>query len=135
MLEALGYEYAYYLRIVRELLPDLDLRETRVIGGGARSKLLNQIKSDILGVPYVTLNREEFAVLGSAILAGYAVGVFDDLAATAQRFTQATGRTGPDMANHAYYQPFVDQYIRLLDVTKPVFDDLAGIPEPPGVEK
>jgi hypothetical protein len=39
------------------------------------------------------------------------------------------------MTNHAYYQPFVDQYIRLLDVTKPVFDDLAGIPEPPGAEK
>jgi xylulokinase len=135
MLEALGYEYAYYLRIVRELLPDLDLRETRVIGGGARSRLLNQIKSDILGVPYVTLNREEFAVLGSAILAGYAVGVFDDLAATAQRFTQTTGWTEPDPTNHAYYQPFVDQYIDLLDRTKPVFDALAEIPELPGTEK
>jgi sugar (pentulose or hexulose) kinase len=64
--------------------------------------------------------------------AQYAVGVFDDLAATAQRFTQTTGRTEPDLTNHAYYQPFVDQYIQLLDMTKPVFDALAGIPEPPG---
>jgi xylulokinase len=129
MLEGIGYEYAYYLSIVRGLLPDLDFHETRVIGGGARSKLLNQIKADILGVPYVNLNREEFAVLGSAILAGYAVGVFDDLATTAQRFTQTTGRLEPDMDNHAVYQPFVKEYINLFDVSKPVFDALAGIPD------
>jgi xylulokinase len=129
MLEALGYEYAYYLSIVRGLLPGLEVRETRVIGGGARSKLLNRIKSDILGMPYVTLNREEFAVLGSAILAGYAVGVFNDLAATAQRFTQPTGRVEPDMGNHAYYQQFVKEYIRLFDLTRPTFDALANIPE------
>lgn len=130
MLEGLGYEYAYYLGIVRGLLPNLDFHETRVIGGGARSRLLNQIKADILGVPYVNLNREEFAVLGSAILAGYAVGVFDDLATTAQRFTQTTDRIEPNMDQHALYQPLVKEYINLFAVTKPVFDALAGIPEP-----
>jgi xylulokinase len=108
--------------------------ETRVIGGGARSKVPNQIKSDFLGVPYVTLNREESSVLGSVILAGYAVGVFDDLAATAQRFTQPTGRTEPNMNHHAYYQPLVEQYIRAFDSTEPVFDTLASMAELPGTE-
>jgi xylulokinase len=131
ILEALGYEYAYYLKIVRSLLPGLQVRETRVIGGGARSQLLNQIKSDILGVPYVTLNREEFAVLGSAILAGYAVGVYTDLADTAQRFTQAVGRIEPDMGRHAYYQHMAEVYITLFDMTRPVFDALAAFPDHP----
>jgi xylulokinase len=134
MLEALGYEYAYYLKIVRSLLPGLQVRETRVIGGGARSKLLNQIKSDILGVPYVTLNREEFAVLGSAILAGYAVGVFTDLADTAQRFTQTTGRIEPNMEHNAYYRHFAEAYASLFDATRPVFDALAAIPDPAYLE-
>ncbi len=128
ILESVGYEYAYYLGIVHGLLPDLTVQETRVIGGGARSRLWNQIKADILGVPYVNLNREEFAVLGSAILAGYAVGVFDDMAATARRFTQTTTRLEPDQERHAQYQPLVNQYIRLFDVTKPVFDALAALP-------
>jgi xylulokinase len=132
MLESVGYEYAYYQGIVRSLLPALDFRETRVIGGGARSKLWNQIKADILGVPYVNLNREEFSVLGSAILAGYAVGVFSDLAATAQRFTQTTTRIEPDMDNHRAYQPFVEQYVKLFGMTKPIFDALAAIPETGG---
>jgi len=130
MLEGVGYEYAYYLGIVRGLLPDLDFRETRVIGGGAKSNLWNQIKADILGVPYVNLSREEFGVLGSAILAGYAVGVFDDLAATAGRFTQTTDRTEPNMDNHTLYQPLVEQYVRLFELTRPVFDALAELPEP-----
>lgn len=130
MLESLGYEYAYYLRILRGLLPEGDFREARVTGGGARSALLNQIKADILGLPYVRLNREEFSVLGSAILAGYAVGVFDDLAATAQRFTQPTERIEPDIAAYKLYQPYVDEYIKLFEATKPIFDDLAAFPEP-----
>jgi xylulokinase len=130
MMEGVAYEYAYYLGIVRGLLPDLEVRETRVIGGGARSRLWNQIKADILGVPYVTLNREEFGVLGSAILAGYAVGVFDDLADTAQRLTQATDRVEPDRGNQKIYQPLVREYINLFDLTRPVFDALAAVPEP-----
>jgi len=125
MLEGVGYEYAYYLGIVQSLLPELDVQETRVIGGGARSRLWNQIKSDILGVPYITLNREEFGVLGSAILAGYATGVFDDMAETARRFTQTTQRIEPDMQAHARYQPLVAQYVRLLNIAQPMFDTLA----------
>ncbi len=130
MLESLGYEYAYYLRVLHSMLPDGDFLEARVTGGGARSALLNQIKADILGLPYVRLNRDEFSVLGSAILAGYAVGVFDDMAATAQRFTQPTERIEPNMAMHARYQPYVDEYIKLFEATKPIFDDLAAMPEP-----
>ena len=128
ILEGVAYEYAYYMDIVRELLPELAVQETRVIGGGARSALWNQIKADVLGVPYRNLDREEFAVLGSAILAGHAVGVFDDLATTAQRFTQTTTRTEPNMQIHAGYRPLVDEYVRLFDLTKPVFDSLAVLP-------
>lgn len=131
LLEGVGYEYAYYLGIVRGLLPELDIRETRVIGGGARSQLWNQIKSDILGIPYVNLSREEFGVLGSAILAGYAVGVFDDLATTAKRFVQTTHRVEPNMANHSFYKPLVHEYIKLLDVAQPIFSALDAAPEAP----
>jgi len=49
MLEAVAYEYAYYLGIEKALVPGAEFRETRVIGGGARSQLWNQIKSDVLG--------------------------------------------------------------------------------------
>jgi len=129
LLEGVAYEYAYYQGIVRGLLPDMAFTETRVIGGGARSRLWNQIKADVLGVPYVNLSREEFSVLGSAILAGYSVGVFTDLAATAKSFVAATARVEPDPARHAAYGPLAEEYVRLFEVTKPVFDRLASAGE------
>ena len=76
----------------------------------------------------MTLNREEFGVLGSAILAGYAAGVFDDLAQTSQRFTEESTRVEPNRENHEFYQPLVEEYIRLFDVMKPTFKTLASLP-------
>jgi xylulokinase len=134
ILEGIAYEYAYYLGIEKALLPEAEFKEARVIGGGARSQVWNQIKADVLGLPYVRLNREEFAVLGSAIVAGYAVGVFDDLKATARRFVETTDRIEPRPDYHRFYQAYVEQYITLLSETAPFYRRLAALPEPPGKE-
>jgi xylulokinase len=131
MLEAVAYEYALYLGIEKSLVPDLQFREARVIGGGAVSQLWNQIKADVLGIPYVQLSRGEYAVLGAAIVAGYAAGVFADLKATARQFVHPTSRLEPRPEYHRYYQHFVKLYISLFAATRPVFQRLAEIPAPP----
>ncbi len=132
MLEAVAYEYATYMAIEKSLLPDLQFREARVIGGGASSKLWNQIKADVLGLPYVQLNRQEYAVQGAAMLAGYAVGLFGDLKATARRWVQETSRVEPRPEYHEYYKPFVEIYARLLTDLGWLYGGLAEIPAPPG---
>ena len=53
------------------------------MGGGASSTVWNQIKADVLNVPYQRLQQDEFGTWGSAMIAGKAVGVFDDLAEVA----------------------------------------------------
>ncbi len=130
----MAYEYALYLAIEKALLPDLEFSEARVIGGGAASKLWNQIKADVLGIPYVQLSREEFAVLGAAIVAGYAVGVFTDLKATARGFVHPTSRVEPRPEYHEYYKPLADLYAALISDMKPLFQRLSGIPSPPQKE-
>jgi xylulokinase len=134
MLEAVAYEYALYLAIEKALLPDLEFSEARVIGGGAASKLWNQIKADVLGIPYVQLSREEFAVLGSAIVAGYAVGVFTDLKATAGSFVHPTSRVEPRPEQHEFYKPLADLYAALISDMKPLFQRLSQIPMSPHKE-
>jgi xylulokinase len=52
------------------------IHEIRSTGGGARSSLWNQIKANVCNLPVVTLANEETALLGDAILAGVASGVF-----------------------------------------------------------
>ena len=112
VLESVAYEYAYYLGILRDLIPGLSLTEARVVGGGARSPLWNQIKADVLGVPYQPLKGNEFGSWGSAMIAGKAAGVFGDLTGVAYEHALAAGeRIEPDSSTHAVYQPLVAQYI------------------------
>lgn len=122
VMESIAYEYAFYLRAVREIAPNYDPRHAINIAGGARSPLLRQIKADALGVDYHTLEREEFGTLGSAIIAGHAVGLFPDLAETARRFAGKPGavtKSRPKMT--AAYAPYVETYIDALATLSPFF--------------
>jgi xylulokinase len=122
IMESIAYEYAFYLRAVRTIAPAYDPSYAINIGGGARSPLLRQIKADVLGIDYRTLAREEFGTLGSAIVAGHAVGLFPDLAETARRFAgSATATTRPDAATSTAYGPYVEAYIDCLDTLSPLF--------------
>ncbi len=116
ILESVAYEYAYYLNILKELIPELNLTEARVIGGGAQSSFWNQIKADVLGVPYLRLARTEFGTWGSAMVAGKAAGIYDDLAQVAYDHAAAAGTpTEPDLKNHHQYQVHVKRYIELQE--------------------
>ncbi len=114
ILESVAFEYAYYLGILREAIPHLTLSEARAIGGGARSDLWNEIKANVLGVPYQRLQRSEFGSWGSAMIAGKAAGIFDDLAEVAAQHAQPLSepvRPQPDV--HAAYQPLAARYIEI----------------------
>lgn len=121
VLESVAYEYAYYLNILKDLIPELNLTEARVIGGGAQSGFWNQIKADVLDVPYLRLARSEFGTWGAAMIAGKAVGIYDDLAEVAYKHAVADGRAiHPDQDRHQEYQAHVNRYIELQS-------NLAGI--------
>ena len=113
VLESVAYEYAYYLSILHELVPALSLSEARVIGGGARSAVWNQIKADVLGVPYQPLKGSEFGSWGTAMIAGKAAGIFGDLVLVAHEHAHPEGEAlEPDVKNHLEYQQLIAQHIR-----------------------
>ena len=92
-------------------------------GMGARSTSWNQIKANVLNVPYRRLNRSEFGTWGSALVAGKAVGLFDDLAARAEETTQTTGDPiQPDASLQRLYTPLIEQYIRMQSDLSAYFD-------------
>jgi xylulokinase len=114
ILESIAYEYAYYLKILMEALPELVLVEARVVGGGARSALWNQIKADVLNVPYQRLKGNEFGAWGAAMVAGKAAGLISDLAAHAEQTAILNGKPFyPDQENQALYAPLIDKYIAM----------------------
>ena len=114
ILESVAYEYAYYLKILLELLPELKLVEARVVGGGARSEVWNQIKADVLNVPYQRLKGNEFGAWGAAMIAGKAAGLINDLAAHAEETALLNGSPSlPSKINNEIYKPLIEKYIAL----------------------
>ncbi len=69
---------AYLLRANLDTIErtGIAIHEIRSAGGGARSRLWNQIKADVCNRPVETLANEETALLGDAVLAGVATGLF-----------------------------------------------------------
>ena len=129
IMESIAYEYALYLRAVREIAPGYDPKFAVNIGGGARSDVLRQIKADTLGFEYRCMDREEFGTLGAAIVAGHAVGLFPDLRETARRFagnTRVVAEARPEIT--AAYEPYVDSYIDALETLSPLFKRMSRRP-------
>ncbi|MEZ4560557.1 MAG: FGGY-family carbohydrate kinase, partial [Caldilineaceae bacterium] len=127
LLESMAYDYAGGLASIRHHAPGGVSGDVTVIGGGARSPLWNQIKADVLGLRYHVLANADRATLGSAIMAGHGVGIFPDMAATAQTMRHVTGTTLPDPARHGRYQPMAATYRDAYGHLDGVFRQLAGV--------
>ncbi len=127
ILEAIAYDQYLMYQALMESYPDMKVKEVIAYGGGSQSPLWNQIKADVMGLPYVCLARDDVSALGNAILAGYAMGIFDDLTETSERFIQRSARYEPDPKAHQQYQQYVAYYQSLLKQTEPAFADLAAL--------
>jgi len=93
----------------------MSVSEIRALGGGARSGLWNQIKADVTGVPFVTLESAESACLGAAILAGTGSGIWTDIGQACSRVVKIKDRFLPDPRITAVYDTVYSQYISLYD--------------------
>ena len=123
VLESIGYEYALYDRILSECTGSRT-QEIYVIGGGAKSALFNQIKSDILGVRYTTLSTADTGAWGMAIVAGYAVGVYSDMAEAANRAVQKTADYVSNAEHHQAYTHFAQLYPETLTALHGIYRKL-----------
>lgn len=127
ILEAVAYDQYLQFQTFKATNPGLDVQAVTAYGGGSKSALWNQIRADVLGVPQVLLDKEDLAPLGNAILAGYALGIYDDMAATSERFVKRTKRFDPQPEMHELYQEYAAFYAELLDKTAPSFADLTAL--------
>jgi xylulokinase len=121
---------AYMLRRNLELLADAGATadEVHAHGGGARSALWCGIKADVTGLPVVTLEGEDAAVRGDAMLAGVAIGAFRDLEQARSAMVVSGRRFLPDPANREVYDTGYRRYRELFDALRPAFaaDDAGG---------
>jgi xylulokinase len=118
MLEAVALEYGIYKRTLQLLYPGLRLAEVRVVGGGEKSELWNQIKADVLGSRVLQINRAEGAPLGAAMLAAYGIGLIKDLNKTAGQWIAVKKVFRTTRSHSAHYQKRLNRYEDLLNIVK-----------------
>ncbi len=114
---------AFMLRRNLELLAGAGATadEIRSHGGGARSPLWNQVKADVCGRPVLTLEGDDAAIRGDAMLAGVAAGIFTDLDEAGRVMVSTNRRYAPDPAAHAAYDEAYERYIELFEALRPLF--------------
>jgi len=83
-LEGLCCQLRYALEILTECT-GFDARGIRLVGGGARNALWNQLRADVTGLPVTTIAAEEATVLGAAIFAFMGAEVFSSVEEGRQR--------------------------------------------------
>lgn len=124
IMEGIGYEYRLYLDIIRHSIPELETKQILAVGGGAKSYLMRQIKADILGIPLTTISRADTGVMGTGIIAGYAVGLFDSLEDTVGKFVQPVSAILPNAKATESYERFCQIYKDNFSILKPIYKNL-----------
>ncbi|MDR0380824.1 MAG: hypothetical protein LBH86_02335 [Oscillospiraceae bacterium] len=114
IMESVAYEYDYYLSVLRALYPDGDFGELVSIGGGAKSEVFLQIKADVLGIKASYYRTGDTALIGSAAIAGKAVGAIGDPRACIRGTLQVARTLHGSAAAHARYEPYARRYLRML---------------------
>ncbi|HZQ05609.1 MAG TPA: FGGY family carbohydrate kinase [Anaerolineae bacterium] len=113
---------AYAVRDITDRFQALGipLRELRVMGGGARSKLWNQIKADVTGIPVAVPQTSETTALGAAFLALVGVGARSTLQEASERTVRIVERFTPNPDTQkkydAAYALYRDTYFTLLPI-------------------
>jgi xylulokinase len=101
-----------------------EITQVRVTGGGARSPLWRQILADVLGVELITVNTEEGAAYGAALLAATGTGHFTDVVTACRTVIQVTGRTTPG-TNREKYRQLYPLYHALYPALSPTFEAIS----------
>ncbi len=107
---------AFSLRDSFEILKELNVpcETIRLGGGGARSELWRQIQADVYGHEVETVEAEEGAAYGVAILAGVAAGAWPSVEAACDDVIRTNKRVPPDAHAvklfHRQYRKYVALY-------------------------
>jgi len=117
MVRAILEGVAYSLKDTFTLFEEMQVPVNRVRlgGGGARSALWRQIQADIYGYEVETVEAEEGAAYGAAILAGVGAGTWDSVDEACRNVVRGAGRTEPQPAVAETMQQGYAAYRRMYD--------------------
>ncbi|HJT35196.1 MAG TPA: xylulokinase [Pirellulales bacterium] len=125
IMEGVAYSLRDSLEIIRGL--GVPVRQIRAGGGGSRSALWRQIQADVFGQKVMTLNAEEGAAYGVALLAAVGAGAFRDVREACRAAIHVVSETTPNRAAQKRYDQAFPIYQRLYQSLKADFQQIATL--------
>ena len=99
----------------------------RLIGGGARGHLWNQMMADIYGIPVHRLAiLEEATSMGAALVGGVGVGLYPDFSMI-ETMNDIAVTVLPDPNAQAVYDRMYPVFNKIYEALVPVYDDIAAL--------
>jgi len=103
----------------------IELHELRVMGGGAKSRLWNQIKADVTGFPVNVPEITETTALGAAFLALVGIGAYATLSEASEDIVRIRECIEPDPQAQAAYGEAYQRYRQTYFALLPLFEEAA----------
>jgi xylulokinase len=108
LMESIAYDHVNTLNLLAQEGVKVD--KIRAMGGGSRSEWWTQLKSDMMGLPIEVIRQPEAGTLGAALLAGLAIGAFEDLEQTSREFAGTIRSHEPDAKRASLHHEKLEQY-------------------------
>lgn len=118
---------AYAVRDITSQMQTIgvELSELRVVGGGAKGKLWNQIKADVTGLQVSVPEIIETTALGAAFIALVGIGAYTSLSEAGSDIVRIRERIDPEPAAQSAYDEAYERYRQTYFALLPVFEQAA----------
>ncbi|MEP6925939.1 MAG: xylulokinase [Pyrinomonadaceae bacterium] len=120
ILEGVAFSLRDSLKIFREL--GLPIEKIRLGGGGAKSALWRQIQADVYGQAVETIEAEEGAAFGAAILAGVGAGAWETVDEACRKTIRVSEIIEPNVDSVKLFDRQFEIYQSLYPALNQVFN-------------
>ncbi len=119
VLEGVAFSFRDALEVAKEL--GIDLKRTKICGGGAKSPLWRRIIANVLNLPVDMIESEQGPGLGGAMLAAVGCGEYASVEAAADAIVRVVGTVEPEPELVKKYDEKYQTYRKLYPAVKELF--------------
>lgn len=113
-MESIAYDTVNTLSMISE--EGIEVNRVRITGGGARSSWWTQLKADMTNLEVEVVEHPEPGTLGAALLAGLAIGVYDDMEEVSKKYSGTKSVYTPNPKRAALHKERFEKYHRLMEL-------------------
>ena len=125
ILEGICFEIKFNSEMLQQF--GVEIKHIVAVGGGARSPVLLQIKSDIMGKTVKTLECPEAGTIGLAILSAVACGHYPDVSTAVENMVRVDKYYEPRQSHHEVYKEMYEEYRQIYPAIKAIRDSSAKL--------